>query len=75
MARKLSDALPGGESPLRTAVWEFLRPMLSPTLAALNRDAFINDHSDETTVDLDKHRSASNLDELDLDEPHADQAA
>ena len=75
MARKLSDALPGGDSPLRTAVWEFLRPMLSPTLAALNRDTFINDHSDETTVDLDKHRSASNLDELDLDEPHADQAA
>jgi hypothetical protein len=75
MARKLSDALPGGESPLRTAVWEFLRPMLSPTLASLNRDTFINDHSDETTVDLDKHRSASDLDELDLDEPHADQAA
>ena len=75
MARKLSDALPGGDSALRTAVWEFLRPMLSPTLAALNRDAFINDHGDETTVDLDKHRSASNLDELDLDEPHADEAA
>ena len=75
MARKLSDALPGGDSPLRTAVWEFLRPMLSPTLASLNRDTFINDHSDETTVDLDKHRSASNLDELDLDDPHADQAA
>ena len=75
MARKLSDALPGGESPLRTAVWEFLRPMLSPTLAALNRDAFINDHGDETTVDLDRHRSASNLDELDPDEPHAEQAA
>jgi hypothetical protein len=42
--------------------------MLSPTLAALNRDAFINDHGAETTVDLDKHRSASDLDELDLDE-------
>jgi hypothetical protein len=75
IARKLSDALPGGDSPLRTAVWDFLRPMLSPTLAALNRDAFVNDHGDETTVDLDKHRSASNLDELDLDEPHADEAA
>jgi hypothetical protein len=75
MSRKLSDALPGGDSPLRTAVWEFLRPMLSPTLAALNRDAFINDHGDETTVDLEKHRSASSLDELDLDEPHAEDAA
>ena len=27
------------------------------------------------TVELDKHRSASNLDELDLDDPHADKAA
>jgi hypothetical protein len=70
MARKLSDALPGGDSPLRTAVWELMRPMLSPTLAALNRDAFIADHSLETTVDLDRHRSASNLDELELDHPH-----
>ncbi|MGZ6564982.1 MAG: hypothetical protein ACXVH1_36520, partial [Solirubrobacteraceae bacterium] len=75
MARKLSDALPGGEGPLRTAVWELMRPMLSPTLAALNRDAFINDHGDETTVDLDEHRSACNLDELDLDEPNAEEAA
>ncbi|MGH2856202.1 MAG: ParB/RepB/Spo0J family partition protein [Solirubrobacteraceae bacterium] len=74
-ARKLSDALPGGEDPLRMAVWELMRPMLSPTLAALNRDAFINDHDAQTTVDLDRHRSASNLDELDLDESHADQAA
>jgi hypothetical protein len=52
--------------------------MLSPTLVALNHDAFIVDESaesTESTVDLDKHRSASNLDELDLDEPHADQAA
>jgi ParB-like chromosome segregation protein Spo0J len=75
MAHKLSDALPGGESELRAAVWEFLRPMLSPTLVALNRDAFIRDQGDETTVDLDRHRSASNLDELDLDEPLADQVA
>jgi hypothetical protein len=29
----------------------------------------------ETTVDLDKHRSASNLDELDLDESAAEEAA
>jgi hypothetical protein len=70
MARKLRDALPGGENPLRTDVWEFLRPMLSPTLVALNRDAFVIDASDESTVDLDEHRSASDLDELDLDDPH-----
>ena len=41
MARKLRDALPGGESALRAAVWEFMRPMLSPALVALNRDAFV----------------------------------
>ena len=75
MARKLSDALPGGDGPLRIAVWEFLRPMLSPTLAALNRDAFINEHGVETTVDLDRHRSASNLDELELDDPLAGEAS
>jgi hypothetical protein len=37
MARKVADALPGGRSPLRAAVWDFLRPMLSPRLAALHR--------------------------------------
>ncbi|MGB0094173.1 MAG: hypothetical protein WBP81_16785 [Solirubrobacteraceae bacterium] len=63
IARKLQDALPGGENPLRTAVWEFMRPMLSPNLAAVNRDAFITDHSIESTVDLDSHRSASDLDD------------
>jgi hypothetical protein len=49
--------------------------MLSPALAALNRDAFVIDHSVETTVDLDGHRAASDLDELALDdEPDADAA-
>lgn len=33
MTRKLSDALPGGDNELRAAVWEFVRPMLSPALA------------------------------------------
>ena len=75
IARKLSDALPGGHSPLRTAVWDFVRPMLSPTLVALNRDAFIIDESAESTVDLGSHRSASKLDELDLDGPHPGESA
>ena len=39
------DALPGGDSALRAAVWEFMRPMLSPALVALNRDAFVADES------------------------------
>ena len=53
MARKLRDALPGGDGALRAAVWEFMRPMLSPALVALNRDAFVIDEGVETTVDLD----------------------
>jgi hypothetical protein len=75
MARTLRDALPGGEGALRAAVWEFMRPMLSPALVALNRDAFVIDQSVETTVDLDGHRAASDLDELALDdEPDAEAA-
>ena len=75
MERKLRDALPGGESALRAAVWEFTRPMLSPALVELNRDAFVVNESAETTVDLDGHRAASDLEELALDdEPNADAA-
>ena len=75
MARKLRDALPGGEGALRAAVWEFMRPMLSPALVALNRDAFVIDQHVETTVDLDGHRAPSDLDEFALDgEPDADAA-
>jgi hypothetical protein len=36
MERKLRDALPGGDSALRGAVWEFMRPILSAALVALN---------------------------------------
>ena len=73
--RKLRDALPGGESALRGAVWAFMRPMLSPALVELNRDAFVVNESAETTVDLDGHRAACDLDELALDdEPNADAA-
>ncbi len=69
------DAVPAGDGALRAAVWEFMRPMLSPALVALNRDAFVVDGSAETTVDLDGHRAASDLEELALDdEPNADAA-
>ena len=68
MARKLRDALPGGESALRAAVWELMRPMLSPALVALKRDAFVIDERVETTVDLDGRRAVSDLDELGLEE-------
>jgi hypothetical protein len=73
--RKLRDAVPGGESALRNAVWEFMRPMLSPGLVELNRDAFVVDGSVETTVDLDGHRAASDLDELALDDEPDSKAA
>ena len=75
MERKLRDALPGGDSALRAAVWEFMRPMLSPALVALNRDAFVVDNSVESTVDLDGHRAASELDELGLDDEPDGEAA
>jgi hypothetical protein len=73
MARKLRDALPGGEQPLRAAVWTFLRPILSPRLTALSKDAFVPDAGIESTVDLAAHRADADLDDLDLgdDRPEA----
>ena len=65
MARKLRDALPGGDGALRANVWELMRPMLSPTLVALNRDAFVTQDECETTVDLAGRHAASSLDDLD----------
>ncbi|HTT31152.1 MAG TPA: hypothetical protein VMG37_22240 [Solirubrobacteraceae bacterium] len=66
MARKLADALPGGSNPLRAVVWDFLRPMLSPRLAALHRDTFVFDEPVETTVELAARRAESDLADLDL---------
>jgi hypothetical protein len=74
MARKLGDALPGGDGALRTSVWEFMRPMLSPALVALNRDAFVVEDSYATTVDLEARSATSSLDELDLGEPGSEAA-
>ena len=75
MARKLRDALPGGDNPLRQAVWEFLRPMLSPALVALNRDAFVADDGIHTTVALADHRGDITLAKIDLGEEDLDPAA
>jgi hypothetical protein len=68
MARRLRDALPGGAHPLRAAVWEFLRLMLSPRLAELHRDAFVIEGARESTVDLAAHRGDSSLDDLYLED-------
>jgi hypothetical protein len=75
MASKLADAMPGGRNPLRAAMWEFLRPMLSPRLAALHRDEFVFDEPLETTVELAAHRAASDLADLDLGEDDQDPVA
>ena len=57
MAGKLRDALPGGGDALRTAVWEFMQPMLSRAVVGLNRDAFVIEGDAETTIDHDAHRA------------------
>ena len=67
MARRLGDALPDGESCLRHAVWELMRPLLSPRLAARHADAFAGDDTTATTVDLSAHRGESTLAELELE--------
>ena len=74
MARKLRDGLPGGEQALHAAVWQFMRPMLSPALVALNRDAFMTEDAAPSTVDLAAHGARSSLDELDLGESESEAA-
>jgi hypothetical protein len=65
MARKLRDALHRGDAGLRNAVW-LMRPMLSPALVALNRDAFVIREQCEMTVDLAGRDAASSLEDVDL---------
>jgi hypothetical protein len=74
MARRLRDALPGGQHPLRAAVWEFGRPMLSPRLVERHRDAFVIDDGPQSSVDLAAHRGDSSLEQLDIGEQDADAA-
>ncbi len=74
MERMLRYALPGGEGAMRTAVWEFKRPMLSPALAALHRDNFVVEDETASTVDLAGRHAATSLDELDLGEPDGEAA-
>jgi len=71
MARKLGDALPGGQHPLRAAVWDFVRPMLPPRLVELHRDAFVLEDEPQSTVDLAAHRGESSLEDLDFGEQDA----
>ena len=56
------------------SVWELMRPMLSPVLFALNRDAFVIKDECETTVDLAGRDAVSSLDDVDLEEAEAEAA-
>ena len=49
--------------------------MLSPASPRFTATRSCSTNQLESTVDLDAHRAASDLDELDLDDPHADEAA
>ena len=71
MAHRLGDALPGGDGPLRAAVWALMRPVLPPRLAELNAHAFRSQDGAETTVDLAAHRGDSSLEDLDLGDEKA----
>jgi ParB-like nuclease domain len=66
MARRLREAVAGGENPLRTALWEFMRPMLSPHLVDANKDAFVFDAQATSTVDLNAYLQDSSLEDIDL---------
>ena len=75
MARKLRDALPGGDSALRASVWEFMRPMLSPALVGAEPR-----HVHQRRARRDDRRppripSGSDLDELDLGDEQTSESA
>jgi ParB-like chromosome segregation protein Spo0J len=68
MGAKLQRGLPDGSGELRSAVWELMRPILSPRLTELNRDEFVRDDTLAPAADLDAHRAASALKDIDLGE-------
>ena len=72
MHRFLHEALPGGDHPARRALWDFMRPMLSPALVEMHRENFVSENTGGT-VDLEGHRADTDLAEIDLggDEPQA----
>jgi hypothetical protein len=66
VAGKLQRALPDGSRELRSAVWELMRPILSPRLADLHRDAFVTDETLAPAADLAAHRAEVALADIDL---------
>jgi ParB-like nuclease domain len=71
IASRLARALPDGPGDLRTAIWDLMRPFLSPRMAELNCDDFVLDDTLAPAADLAAHRAASSLDEIDLGEERA----
>lgn len=65
MESHLRDALPGGDHPGRTALWELVRPALSPMLVDMHKASFVTD-TPASTADLAAHRASSDLADLDL---------
>ena len=76
MARKLRDALPGGdERAARRRLGVHAADALARARRAQPRHVRHRRAATRRTVDLDGHRAASDLDELDLDdEPDAEAA-
>jgi ParB-like chromosome segregation protein Spo0J len=70
MERLRERAIPGGDHPVRKAIWELMRPALSEPLVDLHRDAFVSDEGAKT-IDLAAYRSDSRLADLDLGEEAA----
>jgi hypothetical protein len=67
MSRRLREVLPGGENPMREALWALMRPMLSPHLLELNREDFVVDEQRASTVDLAARGEETPLEEIDLE--------
>jgi hypothetical protein len=65
MEAHLRDALPGSDHPGRRALWELVRPALSPALVQMHRDSFLSE-TPPSTADLEAHRAPSDLADLDL---------
>jgi hypothetical protein len=65
MESHLRDALPGGDHPGRKALWELVRPVLSPLLVDMHKASFVTD-TPASTADLAAHRASSDLADLDL---------
>lgn len=65
MESHLREALPGGDHPGRRALWELVRPALSPLLVDMHRASFMSE-TPPSTADLDARRASSDLADVDL---------